>query len=109
MAKMSAGAGQAARPRYFDPDVEVDPLIRRHITLPPFGSGKNDPLVTGASGQTYPVWAVYLNYVSANRDVARTMWNYGDDLNAEQIEAVRRFALAYPDVVMPHVTAALNG
>lgn len=103
------GARQPAKPHYFEPETETDPLIRRYITLPPIGHGKNDPLVTGASGHTYPVWAVYLNYVSAHGDVPRTVWNYGDDLTAEQIEAVRRFAEAYPDIVLPHVNAALYG
>jgi hypothetical protein len=61
------------------------------------------------SGQRYPAWAVYLNYLAADRDMARTLWNYGDDLTAEQIEAVERFARLYPDVVMPYVDAALTG
>lgn len=96
------------RPRYFDPETETDPLIRRYITLPPAWSSKNDPIVPGASGQMYPVWAVFLNYRVTGGDVARTLENYGDDLTAEQIEAVRRFAESYPDVVMPYVTAALD-
>jgi uncharacterized protein (DUF433 family) len=102
------GTGRSARPKYFDPETETDPVILKYITLPPWGTPKNDPAVTGASGQRYPVWAVYLNYVSAGNDVDRTLWNYGGDLSAEQIEAARRFAQAYPDVVMPYVSAALD-
>ncbi len=94
---------------YFDPETESDPLIRRHVTLPSSPRAKNDPAVTGASGQRYPVWAVFLNDRSANGDIGRTLWNYGDDLSREQIEAVRRFAEVYPDIVMPYVNAALNG
>lgn len=97
------------QPRYFDPAAESDPLIREYVTLPPLGSPKNDPRVTGVSGDPYPVWAVYLNYVSADRSVDLTVDNYGGDLTPEQILAVRRFADVYPDVVMPHVNAALYG
>ncbi|MGH2371092.1 MAG: hypothetical protein ACRDI2_23185 [Chloroflexota bacterium] len=46
----------------------------------------------GASGQMYPVPAVFLNYRAAGGDVDRTQENYGDDLSAEQIKAVARFA-----------------
>ena len=109
MVKASTQPKSPPRPPYFDPSWETDPLILKYVTLPPYGSAKNDPRVTGASGHTYPVWAVYLNYLSADRDMDRTLWNYGDDLTAEQIEAVRRFAEVYPDVVMPYVNAALNG
>jgi hypothetical protein len=84
-------------------------LIRRFVGLPSSGE-RNDPYLTGViTGQHYPAWAVYLNYVSANRDMARTLWNYGDDLTAEQIKAVERFANVYPDIVMPYVDAALTG
>jgi hypothetical protein len=96
------------RPRYYDPATEADPLIRKYIGLPTSGA-KNDPYVTGASGHRYPAWAVFLNYRSANSDMALTLDNYGGDLTAEQIEAVRNFAAAYPDVVMPYVNAALCG
>ncbi len=95
--------------RYFDPEAETDPLIRLYITLPPLESAKNDPVVTGASRDTYPVWAVYLNYRSARGDMDRLLWNYGGDLTMEQIEAVRRFAEEYPDVILPPVNAALYG
>jgi uncharacterized protein (DUF433 family) len=96
------------QPRYYIPETETDPLIQKHIGLPTSGA-KNDPYVTGASGHRYPVWAVFLNYRSANGDMALTLENYGGDLTAEQIEAVRSFAEAYPDVVMPYVNAALYG
>ena len=110
MTSPRAGVQQPSRPKYYDPETETDPLIRRYITLPPATSGgKNDPIVPGASGQRYPVWAVFLNYRAAEGDVARTLENYGDDLTAEHLEAVRRFAAAYPDVVLPYVSAALDG
>src|ERR671937_2970259 len=98
------------RPRddFFDPKTETDPVIRQYVTLPPYGTPKNDPAVTGASGQRYPVWAVYLNFVSAGEDMEKTLWNYGGDLPAEQFEAARRFAKAYPGIVMPYVNAALG-
>jgi hypothetical protein len=97
------------RPREYDPDTETDPLIRKYITLPPPFSGKNDARVPGTSGDMYPVWSVYLNYLIAHGDVARTLAeSYGDDLTPEHIEAVRRFAEFYPDEVMPYVEAALD-
>ena len=98
------------RPRddFLDPETETDPVIRQYVTLPPYGTPKNDPAVTGASGQRYPVWAVYLNFVSAGEDMEKTLWNYGGDLTAEQFEAARRFAKAYPGIVMPYVNAALG-
>jgi uncharacterized protein (DUF433 family) len=109
MTSPRADAQSPPRLPYFVPERETDPLIRRYVTLPPFGTPKNDPAVTGASGQRYPVWAVYLNYLSADGDIDLTLWNYGDDLTADQIQAVRRFAEVYPDVVMPYVNAALYG
>src|SRR5438093_8033907 len=100
----------APRPRddFFDPETETDPVIRQYVTLPPYGTPRNDPAVTGMSGQRYPVWAVYLNYVSAGEDLNLTLENYGGDLTAEQIEAAGRFTKAYPGIVMPYVNAALG-
>jgi len=97
------------RPPYFVPETESDRLIRRYVTLPPVDGARNDPALTGVSGQRYPVWAVYLNFVSAGEDMAATLENYGTDLNAAQIRAARRFAQVYPDAVMPYVNAALYG
>ena len=106
----AAGQRQSARSRYFDPAVETDALIRKHITLPPSLPGKKtDPYVFGASGHGYPVWSVFLIYRVAGGDVDRTLADYDGDLTAEQIEAVTRFAERYPDAVLPFVEAALGG
>jgi uncharacterized protein (DUF433 family) len=92
----------------YDPDREPDSLVRRHILVPPAGSQKNDPIVRGISGHYYPVWAVFLNYRVADKNVRRTLENYGNDLSPEQIEAVARFAGRYPQLVLPDVEAALD-
>lgn len=50
---------------------------------------------------------MFLIYRITGEDVDRTRDDYGGDLSAEQIEAVRRFAENYPDIVQPYVEAAL--
>lgn len=99
-----------ARSRYYDPESEIDPLLRRNIVLAPPGSGKaGDPYVVGASGHWYPVWSVFLIYRTAAGDVIRTLENYEGDLTAEQVEAVRRYTERFPQWVLPNVEAASDG
>ncbi len=99
----------SARSREYDPATETDPLIRKHITLPPFPNSHGRPVVVATSGTMYSVWSVYLNYLIAHGHVARMLEeSYGDDLTPEHVEAARRFAEFYPDEIMPYVKAALD-
>jgi uncharacterized protein (DUF433 family) len=98
----------STEPPEYEPATEVDPVIRTYITVPPPQSAKNDPVVPGRSGHRYPVWAIFLNYRVAGQDVRRTLENYGDDLTAEHVAAVVRFAQRYPHLVLPYVDAALD-
>ena len=94
---------------YYDPEAERDPLIRKHVRQRPPDSAKNDPIIVGVSGHSYPAWSVYLAYLIAKQDAARAAnEEYGADLTAEQIEAAVRFARAYPDLVMPYVEPHLE-
>jgi hypothetical protein len=63
----------SARSREYNPGTETDPLIRKHITLPPFPGSHGRPVVVATSGTMYSVWSVYLNYLIAHGHVARML------------------------------------